>query len=119
MAVWTGRGCATGCTASMGKVPEGLTNRKGAGRPRLLTAEQMQTLAELIETGPNPALDGMVRWRRIDLQRALEQRFGVRVSLTSLSRLLDELACSHISGRPQHPRQEPRTTKAFKSLSPT
>ena len=102
-----------------GQGPEGLTNRKGAGRPRLLTAEQMQTLAEFVETGPNPALDGVVRWRRIDLQRALEQRFGVRVSLTSLSRLLDELAFSHISGQPQHPRQDKRVLDGFKSLSPT
>lgn len=102
-----------------GHGPEGLTNRKRVGRPRLRTAEQMQTLAELVETGPNPALDGAVRWRRIDLQRALEQRFGVRVSLTSLSRLLNKLAFSHISSRPQHPRQERRTIEAFKSLSPT
>lgn len=97
--------------------PDGLTNRKGAGRPRRLTAEQMQALAELVETGPDPAVDGVVRWRRLDLQRVLKERFGVTVSLTSLSRLLEELAFSHISGRPQHPRQDPRLIEAFKKTS--
>ena len=33
--------------------PDGLLNRKGAGRPRLLTPHQMQALAELVETGPD------------------------------------------------------------------
>lgn len=97
--------------------PEGLTNRKGAGRPRLLTGEQMQALAELVEIGPDPSIDGVVRWRRIDLQQVLKERFGVTVSLTSLSRLLEELAFSHISGRPQHPRQDPRVIEAFKKIS--
>ena len=51
--------------------PEGLTNRAGAGRPRRLTDAQMQELAEIVETGPDPAVDGVVRWRRIDLVEVL------------------------------------------------
>ena len=97
--------------------PDGLLNRKGAGRPRLLTPDQMQALAELVETGPDRGIDGVVRWRRIDLQRVLEERFDVKVSLPSLSRLLDELAFSHISGRPQHPQQDPAVIEAFKKTS--
>jgi transposase len=97
--------------------PDGLLNRKGAGRPRLLTPDQMQALAELVETGPDRAVHGVVRWRRIDLQRVLEERFDVNVSLPSLSRLLDELAFSHISGRPQHPKQDPAVIAAFKKTS--
>jgi len=68
-------------------------------------------------TGPDRAVDGVVRWRRIDLQRVLEERFDVKVSLPSLSRLLDELAFSHISGRPQHPKQDPAVIAAFKKTS--
>jgi len=44
--------------------PDGLTNRPGAGRPQRLTDDQMQTLAAIVETGPDPAVDGVVRWRR-------------------------------------------------------
>ncbi len=30
-----------------------------------------------METGPDPAVDGVVRWRRIDLKRVIRERFGV------------------------------------------
>jgi transposase len=97
--------------------PDGLLNRKSTGQPRLLTPDQMQALAELVEIGPDRAVHGVVRWRRIDLQRVLKERFDVKVSLGSLSRLLDELAFSHITGRPQHPQQDPTVIEAFKKTS--
>lgn len=94
--------------------PEGLTDRPRAGRPRQLTDAQMEALAEIVETGPDPAADGVVRWRRIDLKRVIEERFGVVYSERAISDLLAKLAFSHISGRPQHPRQDPRVLEAFK-----
>ena len=57
--------------------PDGLKHRSGAGRPRLLTQEQMSELSAIVETGPDPEVDGVVRWRRIDLKRVIEERFGV------------------------------------------
>ena len=47
---------------------DGLKNRPGAGRPRLLTDEQMGELSVIVETGPDPEIDGVVRWRRVDLK---------------------------------------------------
>ena len=44
--------------------PDGLKHRSGAGRPRLLTQEQMSELSAIVETGPDPEVDGVVRWRR-------------------------------------------------------
>jgi transposase len=41
--------------------PDGLTNKEGAGRPRLITNEQMQELARIVEAGPDPQIDGVVR----------------------------------------------------------
>ena len=98
--------------------PAELTNRPGAGRRRQLTDDQMEELAEIVETGPDPAVDGVVRWRRVDLKRVIEQRFGVVYCERTISDLLAELSFSHISGRPQHPRQDPRVLKAFKKTSP-
>jgi transposase len=98
--------------------PEGLKNRAGAGRPRLLTEEQMQELSAIVETGPDPAIDGVVRWRRIDLQRVIEERFGVSYSERTISDLLAALSFSHITGRPQHPKQDQRVIEAFKKTSP-
>ena len=98
--------------------PEGLKNSAGAGRPRLLTEEQMRELSVIVETGPDPAIDGVVRWRRIDLQRVIEERFGVSYSERAISDLLAALSFSHISGRPQHPKQDPRVIEAFKKTFP-
>jgi transposase len=94
--------------------PEGLTNRKGAGRLRWLSDDQMRELAEIVETGPDPAVDGVVRWRRIDLKRVIEERFGVVYSERAIFSLLDKLGFSHITGRPQHPKQEPHVLETFK-----
>jgi transposase len=97
--------------------PEGLTDRPRAGRPRQLTDAQMEELAEIVETGPDPAVDGVVRWRRVDLQRVIEDRFGVVYAERTISDLLAALCFSHISGRPQHPRQDPQVLEAFKKTS--
>ena len=98
--------------------PDGLTNRAGAGRPRLLSDEQMGALSVIVETGPDPVVDGVVRWRRIDLKRVIEERFGVTYSERAISDLLAALSFSHISGRPQHPGQDRRVIEAFKKTSP-
>ena len=98
--------------------PDGLTNRLGAGRPRLLSDEQMKELSEIVETGPDQAYDGVVRWRRIDLVRVIEQRFDVECSERVVSDYLAELGFSHISGRPKHPGQDGRVIEAFNKTSP-
>ena len=94
--------------------PEGLTNREGAGRPRLLSDEQMAELSEMVETGPDRASDGVVRWRRIDLVRAIEERFGIECSERVISDYLEQLGFSHMSGRAKHPGQDGRVIEAFK-----
>ena len=47
--------------------PDGLTNRKAPGKPPLLGWAEREALAEAIEDGPMPAIDGVVRWRLVDL----------------------------------------------------
>ena len=42
--------------------PDGPINKEGAGRPRLITDEQMQELARIIESGSDPQIDGVVGW---------------------------------------------------------
>ena len=94
--------------------PDGLTNAKGAGRPRLLDEAQMQELAQIVETGPDREVDGIVGWRRIDLARVMEQRFGVHCSQSVIAKYLGELGFSNISGRPQPPKQDGQVIEAFK-----
>ncbi len=97
--------------------PEGLKNRSGAGRRRRLTDVQMRALAAIVEAGPDPAVDGVVRWRRVDLRRVIEARFGVIYSERAISELLRALSFSYISARPQHPRQDQRVLEGFKKTS--
>jgi len=79
----------------------------------------MKELDEIVETGPDPAVDGVVRWRRVDLKRVIEERFGVVYSERGISGLLAELDFVHISARPQHPMQNERVIAAFKKTLPT
>jgi len=97
--------------------PDGLKHRSGAGRPRRLTPEQMSELSGIVETGPDPAVDGVVRWRRVDLKRVIEERFGVLYSERAISDLLAVLSFSYISGRPQHPKQDEQVIEGFKKTS--
>jgi transposase len=98
--------------------PDGLINIKPTGRPSRLSVEQKEELCRLVEAGPDPQKDGVVRWRCVDLKRVLEERFGVDLSAVRLGRVLKELGFSHISARPQHPAQDPRAIAAFKKTSP-
>src|SRR5689334_6159803 len=57
----------------------GLRDRRRPGpRPRL-TPEREAELATAVERGPDPERDGVVRWRRVDLQALIETRFTVRL----------------------------------------
>lgn len=79
----------------------------------------MRELAELVETGPDPAADGIVRWRRIDLRRVIEERVGVVYNERTISKLLVAMGFSHMSARPRHPAQDARIIEAFKKTSTT
>jgi transposase len=46
--------------------PPGLVNGKAPGNAPLLTQAHRQALLEIVESGPIPAVHGVVRWRLID-----------------------------------------------------
>ena len=50
--------------------PDGLVDGKSPGAPSKLNADHRRALAEVVEAGPVPAVDGVVRWRRKDLARS-------------------------------------------------
>jgi transposase len=98
--------------------PSGLINIKPPGRRPRLSEEQKEELCRLVEAGPDPLTDGVVRWRCVDLKRTLGRRFGVDLSEVRLGQVLKELGFSHISARPRHPAQNPQAIAAFKKTSP-
>jgi len=94
--------------------PAGLQDNRRRGNPRRLSAAQQAELAQIVETGPDPAADGVVRWRRVDLQRVIGERFGVEYHERTIGKLLKALGFSHISARPRHPKQDGEVIQAFK-----
>ncbi len=94
--------------------PDGLKDAWYGGPPSRLSPEQLAEFAEIVETGPDPAVDGVVRWRRIDLQKVIKERFGVDYHARHVGKLLEQLGFSHISARPRHPAQDARIVEEFK-----
>ncbi|HLY59115.1 MAG TPA: helix-turn-helix domain-containing protein, partial [Stellaceae bacterium] len=60
--------------------PAGLVDGKTPGNPPLLNAEQHRALMPIMESGPTPAVHGIVRWRLLDLARWVFEEFGLSVS---------------------------------------
>jgi transposase len=64
-------------------------------------------------------MDGVVRWRRVDLQAVIARRFGVQLHERSVGKVLRRLGFARLSVRPQHPKSAPEAQDAFKKLRPT
>jgi transposase len=82
--------------------PEGLIDGKAPGN------------AEMVESGPTPAIHGVVRWRLKDLAMWVWEEFRLSVSETTLSRELHSLGYRKLSARPRHDAQNPEALEAFK-----
>ena len=98
--------------------PDGLKDSWSKGNPPRLSADQQAELAQLVETGPDRVVHGVVRWRRIDLQRLIAERFGVVYHERTVGKILKQLGFSHISARRRHPAQDGQTIAAFKKTLP-
>ena len=98
--------------------PEGLIDGKAPGKVPLLNAEQRAALQRIVEAGPNPAVDGVVRWRLIDLAQWVSAEFGISISKQTLSRMLRDLGYCKLTARPRHHAQDPAAPEAFKKTSP-
>ena len=97
---------------------EGLANRRSPGRLPRLSPAQKAELAARVEAGPDPEMDGVVRWRRIDLKRWIEAQFGVVMHERTVGKQLVALGYRRLSARPQHPKADPAAQQAFKKNSP-
>jgi transposase len=98
--------------------PSGLIDRKAPGREPSLTADQKVALARVVEAGPKPYLDGVVRWRLVDLVAWLHDEFGVSVCDRTVSRTLKRLGFRVLTARPQAHGQNADAIEAFKKTSP-
>ena len=96
----------------------GLENRRSPGPPPRLSPEQKARLAARVEAGPDPKVDGLVRWRRIDLQRWVAAEFGVVIHERTVGKQLRSLGYRRLVPRPRHPKADEAVQEAFKKASP-
>ena len=98
--------------------PAGLISRKAPGNPPKLDDAQRAELVRIVERGPDPAMDEVVRWRLMDLADWVWKAFAIAISEATLSRELKALGFSKLSARPRHHDQDPDVMDAFKKTSP-
>ena len=94
--------------------PEGLVDRKAPGQPSRLDERHRAALAAMIESGPIPAVHGVVRWRIIDLCQWIWDEFEISVSKQTLGRELRAMGYRKLSARPRHHAQVEGVIEAFK-----
>src|SRR5258707_3726378 len=98
--------------------PSGLVNGKAPGDAPLLTQAHRQALLEIVESGPIPAVHGVVPWRLIDLAQLVVDAFRISISTQTLSPELRALELRKLSARPRHHAQDAEAMAAFKKTSP-
>ncbi len=99
--------------------PAGLVDRKAPGQPSRLNDAHRAAIAAVIESGPAPAIHGVVRWRLVDLCQWLWEEHQVTVSKQTLSRELRAMNYRKLSARPRHHAQADDAVELFKKASPT
>ena len=98
--------------------PEGLIDRKPPGQPSRLSDAHRAALAGILESGPIPAVHGVVRWRLVDLIQWLWDEYRLPISKQTLSREVRALRYRKLSARPRHHAKSDAAVVAFKKTSP-
>lgn len=70
---------------------DGLADLPRDGRPPTLDAAEKAALLEIVLAGSNPEASGLSAFTRDDLVRICEERFGKRLHVTSMGRILRSL----------------------------
>jgi len=95
----------------------GLLDGKSPGQPSRLNDVQRQAIVRMIESGPIPAIHGVVRWRLIDLAQWIYEEFRITVAKQTLSRELRAMGYRKLSARPRHHAQAEGAIENFKKSS--
>ena len=98
--------------------PNGLLDGKSPGQPSKLNDTQREAIARMIESGPIPAVHGVVRWRLIDLSQWIFEEFRITIAKQTLSRELRAMGYRKLSARPRHHAQAEGAIDNFKKASP-
>src|SRR5262249_3177175 len=96
----------------------GALGGKATRQPGKRDDPQRQAIAGMIESGPSPAVHGVVRWRLIDLAQWIFEEFRITIAKQTLSRELRAMGYRKLSARPRHHAQAEGAIGDFKKTSP-
>ena len=91
----------------------GLGDRHGGGAQPRLSPEQEAEVADWIRRGPDGEVDGVVRWRCMDIQARIAREWGVALHERSVGKLLHRLRFAWMSTRPRHPKADIAAQASF------
>jgi transposase len=97
--------------------PDGLIDRKPPGQPSLLDDTHRIALKAILESGPIPAVHGVVRWRIVDLCQWIWEEFRISIAKQTLSRELRAMGYRKLTARPRHHAQAAGAIELFKKVS--
>jgi transposase len=97
--------------------PDGLIDRKAPGQPSRLNDAHRAAIGRMIESGPVPAVHGVVRWRIVDLCQWMFEEFRVTIAKQTMSRELRAMGYRKLSARPRHHAQDEDAIEDFKKVS--
>jgi transposase len=82
--------------------PAGLVGRRAPGQVSRLNDTHRVALAAVLESGPRPAIHGVVRWHLVDLCQWLWEEHRVTVAKQTMSREVRALGYRKLPARPRH-----------------
>lgn len=94
--------------------PDGLLDGKAPGPRSRLNDAQRHALVEVVESGPIPAIHGVVRWRLIDLVQWLHEEIAVSFDEPTVGRGLKKPGYLKLTARPRHHAQNEYALEALK-----
>ena len=97
--------------------PRGLIDRKACGPLCKLNDSQRRALSEIVESGPIPAVHGVVRWRLKDLALWVFEEFRISLDESTVSRELKALEFRKMTARPRPYAQNELAVEDFKKTS--
>ena len=98
--------------------PDGLIDRKPPGRTPRLNEAHRAGLAAIIESGPIPAVHGVVQWRIGDFRQWIFEELRVIAAKQTLSRELRAMGDRKLSARPRHRAQAEGAIDDFMQVFP-
>jgi transposase len=98
--------------------PDGLRNGKSPGQPCKLNDAQRLAIVRMIESGPIPAVYGVVRWRLIDLAQWIFEEFRDHDRQADAQPGAARHGLPQALARPRHYAQAAGAIEDFKKASP-